>query len=119
VKCSQALPEVFEAAGGVALMNATGHSLIKERMKREGALLSGELSGHIMFGDDYYGFDDALYGACLLVEMVARSGRPLSAWLDEFPEFVSTAELRYPATEETKFDIVGPRDRALPRGPTR
>jgi phosphomannomutase / phosphoglucomutase len=110
VKCSQALPEVFEAAGGVALMNATGHSLIKERMKREGALVSGELSGHIMFGDDYYGFDDALYGACLLVEMVARSGRPLSAWLDEFPEFVSTAELRYPATEETKFAIV---DRAV------
>jgi phosphomannomutase / phosphoglucomutase len=106
VKCSQQLPEVFEGAGGVGIMNATGHSLIKERMKEEGALLAGELSGHIMFGDDYYGFDDALYGACLLIDMVARSGRPLSAWLDEFPRFVSTAELRYPATEETKFGIV-------------
>lgn len=106
VKCSQQLPEVFEGAGGVAIMNPTGHSLIKERMKQENALLSGELSGHIMFGDDYYGFDDALYGACLLIAMVARSGRPLSAWLDEFPKFVSTAELRYPATEETKFGIV-------------
>jgi phosphomannomutase / phosphoglucomutase len=106
VKCSQQLPEVFDAAGGQAVMSATGHSLIKERMKREGALIAGELSGHIMFGHEYYGFDDALYGACLLVDMVARAGRPLSAWLDEFPQFVSTSELRYPATEETKFDIV-------------
>jgi phosphomannomutase / phosphoglucomutase len=107
VKCSQQLPEVLEKAGGVAVMNATGHSLIKKRMKEEKALLAGELSGHIMFGDDYYGYDDALYGACLLIDIVSRSGRPLSAWLAEFPKFVSTAELRYPATEETKFEIVG------------
>jgi phosphomannomutase/phosphoglucomutase len=107
VKCSQALPEVLEKAGGVPLMNATGHSLIKKRMKEEGALLSGELSGHIMFGNDYYGYDDALYGACLLIDIVARSGRPLSERLAEFPQFVSTAELRYPATEESKFEIVG------------
>jgi phosphomannomutase/phosphoglucomutase len=106
VKCSQALPEVLERAGGVPLMSATGHSLIKKRMKEEGSLLSGELSGHIMFGDDYYGFDDALYGACLLIDIVARRGRPLSEWIAEFPQFVSTAELRYPATEETKFPIV-------------
>ena len=106
VKCSQQLPEVLEAAGGIGIMNATGHSLIKERMKEEHALLSGELSGHIMFGDDYYGYDDALYGALLLIDIVARSGRPLSEWLAEFPQFVSTAELRYPATEETKFEIV-------------
>lgn len=106
VKCSQALPEVLEQHGGVPVMNATGHSLIKQRMKEEGALIAGELSGHIMFGDDYYGFDDAPYGACLLIDIVARSGRPLSAWLDELPKFVSTAELRYPATEETKFALV-------------
>ncbi|HEU0013030.1 MAG TPA: phosphomannomutase/phosphoglucomutase [Longimicrobium sp.] len=106
VKCSQALPEVLEREGGVPVMNATGHSLIKKRMKEEGALLSGELSGHIMFGDDYYGFDDAPYGACLLIDIVSRMGRPLSAWLDELPKFVSTSELRYPATEETKFPIV-------------
>ncbi|MBW3655466.1 MAG: phosphomannomutase/phosphoglucomutase, partial [Gemmatimonadetes bacterium] len=106
VKCSQQLTEVLESNGGVPIMNATGHSLIKERMKEEHALLAGELSGHIMFGDDYYGFDDALYGALLLIDIVARSGRPLSAWLAELPQFVSTAELRYPATEETKFEIV-------------
>lgn len=107
VKCSQQLTDVLEAHGGVPIMNATGHSLIKERMKQEHALLSGELSGHIMFGDNYYGFDDALYGALLLIDIVARRGRPLSEWLAEFPQFVSTAELRYPATEETKFEIVG------------
>jgi phosphomannomutase / phosphoglucomutase len=106
VKCSQQLPEAFEAAGGMGIMNATGHSLIKERMKREEALLAGELSGHIMFGDGYYGFDDALYGACLLIDIVARRSGPLSAWLDGLPQFVSTAELRYPASEETKFGIV-------------
>ncbi|CAN5754735.1 phosphomannomutase/phosphoglucomutase [soil metagenome] len=106
VKCSQALPEVLERAGGRPIMSQTGHSLIKERMKREGALLAGELSGHIMFGDDYYGFDDALYGACLLIQIVADAGRPLSAITAEFPQFVSTAEIRYPATEEGKWDVV-------------
>ncbi|MBD0319078.1 MAG: phosphomannomutase/phosphoglucomutase [Gemmatimonadetes bacterium] len=107
VKCSQVLPELLEKAGGVPIMNATGHSLIKQRMKEEGSLISGELSGHIMFGDNYFGFDDALYGAVLLIDIVARQNRPLSEWIAEFPVFVSTAELRYPATEETKFEIVG------------
>lgn len=106
VKCTQALPEVLEAAGGVPVLNATGHSLIKKRMKEEHALLAGELSGHIMFGNDYYGYDDALYGACLLIDIVARRQGTLSQWIDTFPKFVSTSELRYPATEETKFAIV-------------
>jgi phosphomannomutase/phosphoglucomutase len=107
VKCTQALPEVLEAAGGVPILNATGHSLIKKRMKEEHALLAGELSGHIMFGNDYYGYDDALYGACLLIDIVARRQGTLAEWIDTFPSFVSTSELRYPATEETKFAIVG------------
>jgi phosphomannomutase/phosphoglucomutase len=107
VKCTQALPEVLEAHGGVPVLNATGHSLIKKRMKEEHALLAGELSGHIMFGDNYYGFDDALYGALLLIDIVARRQGTLGEWIDTFPHFVSTSELRYPATEETKFEIVG------------
>jgi phosphomannomutase / phosphoglucomutase len=106
VKCSQALPDVLSAMGGEPIMSATGHSLIKQRMKDEGALLAGELSGHIMFGDNYYGFDDALFAACLLISIVARSPKSLSERLAAFPEFVSTAELRYPTTEEDKFAIV-------------
>jgi phosphomannomutase / phosphoglucomutase len=106
VKCSQVVPEILAAAGGVPIMSATGHSLIKERMKLEGALLAGELSGHICFGDEYFGFDDALYAACLLTEIVARSSEPLSQRLAAFPRFLSTPEVRYPVTEETKFAIV-------------
>lgn len=106
VKCSQALAETLERAGARPIMAPTGHSLIKERMKKEGALLAGELSGHIMFGENYYGFDDALYAACLLVDIVARSGQSLSALTGAFPQFVSTAELRYPATEQSKWSIV-------------
>lgn len=106
VKCSQALPEVLAEAGGVPIMSATGHSLIKERMKQEGALLAGELSGHIMFGDDYYGFDDALYASALLIAILSRMEEPLSSRLQRFPRFFSTPELRYETTEEAKFSIV-------------
>ena len=106
VKCSQALPDVLAGMGGVPIMSATGHSLIKQRMKEEGALLAGELSGHIMFGDDYYGFDDALFAACLLISIVSRSPRSISDRLSDYPAFVSTSELRYRASEETKVPIV-------------
>ncbi len=106
VKCSQVLPDVLKEVGGIPIMSATGHSLIKERMKSEGALLAGELSGHICFGEDYFGFDDALFAACLLISILSKSDTPLSQHLADFPRFVSTAEIRYPATEETKFEIV-------------
>jgi phosphomannomutase / phosphoglucomutase len=106
VKCSQAVPDVYEAAGGRAIMWKTGHSLIKEKMKEVGAPVAGELSGHICFGEDYFGFDDALYGACALVQLVARSARPLSSHVAAFPRYVSTPEIRIDVTEEAKFDIV-------------
>lgn len=106
VKCSQAVPEVYEARGGKAIMWMTGHSLIKEKMKEVGAPIAGELSGHICFGEDYYGFDDALYGACALVQLAARSDEPLSARIAEFPRYVSTPEIRVDVTEDTKFEIV-------------
>lgn len=106
VKCSQAVPEVYEARGGRAIMWMTGHSLIKEKMKEVGAPIAGELSGHICFGEDYYGFDDALYGACALVQLASRSSEPLSARVAEFPRYVSTPEIRVDVTEETKFEIV-------------
>jgi hypothetical protein len=113
---------VLEKAGGVPILNATGHSLIKKRMKEEHALLAGELSGHIMFGDDYYGFDDALYGACLLIDIVARRGGRSRRVDRRVPEVRLHRELRYPATEETKFPIVARATehfRAGPRGDRR
>jgi phosphomannomutase/phosphoglucomutase len=106
VKCSQAVPEVYSAHGGEPIMWKTGHSLIKEKMKEVGAPVAGELSGHICFGEDYYGFDDALYGACKLADMLSRSNKTLSQMVDEFPKYVSTAEIRIEVEEERKFDIV-------------
>lgn len=106
VKCSQAVPEVYSARGGTPVMWKTGHSLIKEKMKETGAPIAGELSGHICFGEDYYGFDDALFAACRLVELVSRSEAGLRDMVSEFPRYVSTPEIRVEVTEETKFDIV-------------
>lgn len=110
VKCSQVLPEVFAAAGGEPIMWKTGHSLMKQKMRETGAPLGGELSGHICFADEYFGFDDALYDACRLIDLVARSPEPLSEQVARFPHYVSTAEIRIEVTEEVKFGLV---DRAL------
>lgn len=106
VKCSQALPEMIEAAGGVPVMWRTGHSLIKERMKAGGSPVAGEMSGHICLADRWYGFDDAIYDAARLAELVARSGRPLSELASRIPSYPSTPEIRVDCPEEEKFDIV-------------
>jgi len=106
VKCSQTLPEVFARAGGEPIMWQTGHSLIKKKMKEVGALVAGELSGHIMIADDYFGFDDALYDACRFADLVARSDRPLSERVADFPAYVSTPEIRLDVTEEQKWTVV-------------
>ena len=106
VKCSQVLPEVFAAAGGEPIMWKTGHSLIKRKMKETGALLAGELSGHIMVADDYFGFDDALYDACRLATIVSRTGRSLSEMVSAFPVYVSTPEIRIDVSEEQKWTLV-------------
>jgi phosphomannomutase/phosphoglucomutase len=92
--------------GGNAIMYKTGHSLIKAKMKEEHAELAGEMSGHMFFGDRYRGFDDALYAACRLIEIVAKSGRPLSAQLAGLPKMVSTPEIRIDCPDEMKFDLV-------------
>ena len=106
VKCSQVVSDEFERAGGEAIMWKTGHSLIKEKMRETDAALGGELSGHICVADNYFGFDDAPYAACRLVDLIARSGRTLSEMVSDFPVYVSTPELRIDVTEETKFAIV-------------
>jgi len=106
VKCSQVLPEVYEAAGGEPVMWKTGHSLMKEKIRETGAPLGGELSGHIFFVEGYYGFDDALFGACRLLELLSRDRRPLSERVAAFPSYVSTPEIRIEVTEEAKWELV-------------
>jgi phosphomannomutase/phosphoglucomutase len=106
VKCSQVLYDELERLGGKPIMYRTGHSLIKAKMKEEHAELAGEMSGHMFFADRYYGYDDALYAACRLIEIVARSGKPLSAQLAGLPKMVSTPEIRVDCPDEVKFDVV-------------
>ncbi|OQX88189.1 phosphomannomutase [candidate division KSB1 bacterium 4484_87] len=106
VKCSQALPEYIENHGGKPLMWKTGHSLLKAKMKEEKAPFAGEMSGHIFFGDDFYGYDDAIYASGRLMKMVAESGKKLSQLADEIPNFVSTPEIRVECADEEKFNIV-------------
>jgi phosphomannomutase/phosphoglucomutase len=106
VKCSQALPDAIERAGGRPVMWKTGHSLIKGKMKELQAPLAGEMSGHMFFADDYYGFDDALYGAARLLRIVADAGRPVKELLADVPKFVSTPELRVECGDDVKFELV-------------
>jgi phosphomannomutase / phosphoglucomutase len=106
VKCSQVMYDELRRLGGNPIMYKTGHSLIKAKMKETAAELAGEMSGHIFFSDRYYGFDDALYAACRLLEIVADSGRPLSAQLEGLPEMVVTPEIREDCPDEKKFEVV-------------
>ncbi len=106
VKCSQALGESVERAGGKPLMWRTGHSLIEEKMHETGALLAGEMSGHMFFADGYYGFDDALYAGAKLLKIVADSGRSVQELLADVPRFVSTPEIRVDCPDDIKFGVV-------------
>jgi len=93
VKCTRHLPAVIAAAGGHPVMCRTGHSLVKAEMKAQKAALAGEMSGHIFFGERWYGFDDGLYGACRLLEIISKDSRPVQALFDELPNAVNTPEL--------------------------
>jgi phosphomannomutase/phosphoglucomutase len=106
VKCSQIMYDELRKLGANAIMYKTGHSLIKAKMKEEHAELAGEMSGHMFFKDRYYGFDDALYAACRLLEIVAASGKPLSAQIEGLPKMVTTPEIRFDTPDEIKFDVV-------------
>ncbi len=106
VKCSQVMYDKLKELGGNPIMYKTGHSLIKEKMKLEHAELAGEMSGHMFFADRYYGYDDAIYAACRLLEIVAKSGKPLSFQLDGVPKLVSTPELRIDCPDDLKFKLV-------------
>ncbi len=107
VKCSQLVYDDLNGRGANAIMWKTGHSLIKAKMKQEHAELAGEMSGHMFFADRYYGFDDALYAACRLIEIVATAGKPLSHQLADLPKTVSTPEIRVDCPDDMKFGVVG------------
>jgi phosphomannomutase/phosphoglucomutase len=108
VKCSQGLVEWIEAKGGKPIMWKAGHSLIKAKMRETKAPLGGEMSGHMFFADEFPGYDDALYGAGRLLRILAATPQPLSALVDALPQakYVSTPELRFDCSDESKFAIV-------------
>ena len=106
VKCSEVLPQELKRVGLEPVMWKTGHSLIKQRMKELHAPLAGEMSGHMFFAGDWYGFDDALFAAARLLRYLAERGGPLSRLLADLPQTVSTPELRVDCPDERKFAIV-------------
>ncbi len=106
VKCSQNLFDDIEKHGGKATMWKTGHSLIKEKMKEEKAALGGEMSGHIFFADRYFGYDDAVYASCRLIELLSKTDEKLSQLLSDVPKTFITPEIRVDCPDEIKFSVV-------------
>jgi len=106
VKCSQTLFDDIERHGGSAVMWKAGHSLIKAKMKETGAVLAGEMSGHMFFADRFYGFDDAAYAGARALEILSKTDKRLSELLADLPQTFSTAEIRIPCPEEQKFEVV-------------
>ncbi|MGI5912782.1 MAG: phosphomannomutase/phosphoglucomutase [Syntrophomonadaceae bacterium] len=106
VKCSQALIDEIKRLGGEPVMFKTGHSLIKAKMKELGAVFTGEMSGHMFFGDNYYGFDDAIYASARLLSLLSHSDKTLPEMLADVPRYYSTPEIRIPSDDIKKFEIV-------------
>jgi phosphomannomutase len=106
VKASQALFDRVAELGGKPLMWKTGHSHIKSKMKEVGAPLAGEMSGHIFFGHQWYGFDDGIYSAVRLIRAVSRLGRSLAELRDAMPKMINTPEMRFQVDETRKFAVI-------------
>jgi phosphomannomutase / phosphoglucomutase len=106
VKASQSLYDDIAKHGGRPVMWKTGHSLIKSKMKSERAILAGEMSGHMFFADRYFGYDDAIYASCRLVEILAKASRPLSSLVADLPSTSVTPEIRVETPDAVKFDLV-------------
>jgi phosphomannomutase/phosphoglucomutase len=113
VKASQVLPDEIRKYGGVPVMWKTGHSLMKLKMHEIGSPLGGEVSGHLFFGDDYYGFDDAPLIALKTLEIIANSGKTVSELFDEIPKLVATPEIILSAPDAVKFKIIDEMTEAL------
>jgi len=106
VKCSQTLYDDIERHGGRAIMWKTGHSLIKQKMKEVKAELAGEMSGHMFFADRYFGYDDAIYASCRLLEILGATGKTISELLSDVPKTYTTPEIRVPCPDDKKFEVV-------------
>ena len=106
VKATQLLYEDIRARGGHIIMWRTGHSILKEKMKEENAVLAGELSGHIFFADRYFGYDDAMYASCRLIEILSNTSNPLSSFLADLPSTQITPEIRVECADDVKFQVV-------------
>jgi phosphomannomutase/phosphoglucomutase len=116
VKCSRTLYDDVPKHGGRIVMWKTGHSLIKQKMKEERALLAGEMSGHMFFADRYYGYDDAIYSSARLAEILSESGKRVGDLLSDVPKMSSTPEIRVPVPESRKFQIVEELKRHFAKG---
>ena len=106
VKTSNILFDYVKTLGGAPIMWKTGHSFIKTKMKEAGAKLAGEMSGHIFFADDYYGYDDALYAAIRLIDIISNSDGTLDEFLSNLPKVFNTPEIKIPVKDEIKFTII-------------
>jgi phosphomannomutase / phosphoglucomutase len=106
VKCSDRMYKDIENHGGNAIMWKTGHSLIKNKMKETGALLAGEMSGHMFFADRYFGYDDAIYASCRLLEILSNTGKTIEQLLSDVPPSFTTPEIRVECPDAKKFDLV-------------
>ncbi len=106
VKCSQSLIDEIERLGGTPLIYKTGHSLIKAKMKEINAVFTGEMSGHMFFADEYFGFDDALYAAARLLRLLSHSDQSIDQMLGNVSQYYSTPEIRIASSDENKFALV-------------
>ncbi len=106
VKCSQVLYDDIEKNGGEPIMWKTGHSLIKNKMKEEKALLAGEMSGHLFFAERYFGYDDAIYAGARLLEILSTRQEAIKDMLSDLPRMVNTPEIRIDCSDEMKFEVV-------------
>lgn len=106
VKCTRNLPTIIEQHGGKPIMWKTGHSLLKKKMREMGALLAGEMSGHIFFKERWYGFDDGMYTGVRLLEILSRTTRTASEIFSELPDSLNTPELKLPMEESEKFSFM-------------
>nr|WP_298141482.1 phosphomannomutase/phosphoglucomutase [uncultured Pseudomonas sp.] len=106
VKCTRRLTPLISGYGGRPVMWKTGHSLIKKKMKETGALLAGEMSGHIFFKERWFGFDDGIYSAARLLEILSQDKRSAEQVFNAFPDDVSTPEINIQVTDASKFSII-------------